>query len=160
MADCTTMPRVSTVRSVGTAFGVGTRSTRARCTRSGEIVASSSAVNMSMAVCGVPANAAETIGHPTVVGVALFFSIAEFAHTQRAASLVQLAGFPVREIPAARCDVNVSVVVDWADHVASLSDLVMKHLFAVRALHPHPADLRQDAARRPLVDWVPKGAHQ
>jgi hypothetical protein len=52
LAAWTTMPWVSVLRSVGTAFGVGTRSRRARSASTGEIAASSSLVKMSMPADG------------------------------------------------------------------------------------------------------------
>src|SRR5436309_4226169 len=63
LAACTTMPWVSVLRSVGTAFGVGTRSSRARSARAGEIAASSALLKMSMPADGAaPDNADVMIG--------------------------------------------------------------------------------------------------
>src|SRR3954453_14387020 len=63
LAACTTMPCVSVLRSVGTAFGVGTKSRLACQARPGEIAASSSLLKMSMPADGVfPDNAEAMIG--------------------------------------------------------------------------------------------------
>ena len=64
------MPRVSASRSVGTAFGVGTSSSRARAARSAAMAPSSSLAKMSIAVDDAPFNAEATTGQSVLIDAA------------------------------------------------------------------------------------------
>src|SRR3954467_14256114 len=69
LAACTTIPLVSVLRWVGTAFGVGTRSRRARLARSGEISASSSLVKMSIPADGASPDNADAMTGQSLLGL-------------------------------------------------------------------------------------------